>query len=505
MQKETLRCVFSKTHTTLLSILIAVALTVGLVSPSMIAFATEGEEAQVQAEEVIESQEILTDEEAEETLVPEDEILEATENIEEEGGVEGEENDQSDQNEAEEVTALDEMTPLATIPIDASSFPSAAFRTFVSTRFDANSDGFLDDGEISAVTSIITNYVNISDITGIGIFYNLETLQCVSNQLNSIDVSANTKLTTLYCSHNNLTTLDLSANTELLKLDCSGNELTALDLSANTKLTDLVFMINHLTSIDVSALTELEHLRFSNNDLTTLDLRNNKKLVEAYHAAYGETVYISAGMMQYKGCLAVPSHTGNLVIDLEGFYTENADGSKTVDLNTVLSPVMVAQITENSALYDPSTGIMTIPAGTATVEIAASSGNVYTFFANLGSLNAHTVTFISQGQAIDQVRVDSGSAVAKPAVNPVRDGYVFSGWFLDEAATIPFDFAQPVTADLTLYAGWSKPVVAPVATPVVTGGAPLAKTGDNAVLPFILISLALTAAAGTYAARKKSK
>lgn len=82
---------------------------------------------------------------------------------------------------------------------------------------------------------------------------------------------------------------------------------------------------------------------------------------------------------------------------------------------------------------------------------------------------------------------------------------MFSGWFLDEAATVPFDFTQLVTADLTLYAGWSESVVTTAATPVVTGGAPLAKTGDDAAVPFVLLSLALLAGVGLFATGKKSR
>lgn len=37
---------------------------------------------------------------------------------------------------------------------------------------------------------------------------------------------------------------------------------------------------------------------------------------------------------------------------------------------------------------------------------------------------------------------------------PVRDGYVFGGWYRDEACTQPFDFAEPQTGDLTLHARW---------------------------------------------------
>lgn len=37
---------------------------------------------------------------------------------------------------------------------------------------------------------------------------------------------------------------------------------------------------------------------------------------------------------------------------------------------------------------------------------------------------------------------------------PVREDYDFNGWYSDEELTDSYDFATPVTADMTLYAGW---------------------------------------------------
>lgn len=66
----------------------------------------------------------------------------------------------------------------------------------------------------------------------------------------------------------------------------------------------------------------------------------------------------------------------------------------------------------------------------------------------------YVVTFDPQGgSAVRPALVTAGSAVEKPA-DPVRDGYVFTGWFKDAAATQPWDFATAVNSNITLYAGW---------------------------------------------------
>lgn len=94
--------------------------------------------------------------------------------------------------------------------------------------------------------------------------------------------------------------------------------------------------------------------------------------------------------------------------------------------------------------------------------IADASGNLYyindsgTLF-KLGAVESWTVAFNSNGgSACDTKFVATADGkLVKPA-DPTRDGYTFGGWYTDEACTRAYDFATPVTADLTLYAKWTK-------------------------------------------------
>ncbi|MBT1161830.1 InlB B-repeat-containing protein [Bifidobacterium sp. SO1] len=93
----------------------------------------------------------------------------------------------------------------------------------------------------------------------------------------------------------------------------------------------------------------------------------------------------------------------------------------------------------------------------------------------------HTVTFdTADGAKPSTVRVEQGRTVSKPK-DPVRDGYSFTGWLLDGKA---YDFATPVTGDLTLTAGWSKtdtpkPVTHTVTFDADNGGKPTAVTVEQ--------------------------
>ncbi len=64
-----------------------------------------------------------------------------------------------------------------------------------------------------------------------------------------------------------------------------------------------------------------------------------------------------------------------------------------------------------------------------------------------------------EGSKVDFQTTADGKLV-KPA-DPTRDGYTFGGWYTDEACTQAYDFSTPVTADLTLYAKWTKNAVNP--------------------------------------------
>lgn len=67
-----------------------------------------------------------------------------------------------------------------------------------------------------------------------------------------------------------------------------------------------------------------------------------------------------------------------------------------------------------------------------------------------------TVTFDSQGgSAVSAVKVDNGHKLVKPK-DPSRADYNFDGWFEEKAALTPFNFDISITADWTLYAGWTE-------------------------------------------------
>jgi len=123
--------------------------------------------------------------------------------------------------------------------IDATNFPDAVFRTYVSTNCDTDKDGYLSKEEIASVKEITISNKGVTNMKGVELFTALYYLSCYYNKLTTLDVSKNTALEYLYCYNNQLTALDVSKNTALKNLKCYKNQLTTLDVSKNKKLTQL--------------------------------------------------------------------------------------------------------------------------------------------------------------------------------------------------------------------------------------------------------------------------
>ena len=87
------------------------------------------------------------------------------------------------------------------VPLHSDNFPDKTFLEYVSTTFDKGGprdgepNGILEPGEHRAVRKIDVSGMNITSLSGISVFHNLEKLYCSNNQLTSLNLSRNTKLT----------------------------------------------------------------------------------------------------------------------------------------------------------------------------------------------------------------------------------------------------------------------------------------------------------------------
>ena len=134
--------------------------------------------------------------------------------------------------------------------LDIDDVDDDAFADYLSRKVDTDGDGYISQKEADRVTSIGNlsqdfTYGNglcasgVEDLDGIEVFKNLKVLLVCDNELES---------------------LDLSQNTKLRFVDCSGNYLEDLELPETEKLTTLWAYDNRLDELDVSCVPELDDL-----------------------------------------------------------------------------------------------------------------------------------------------------------------------------------------------------------------------------------------------------
>jgi len=154
-----------------------------------------------------------------------------------------------------------DITPVVrVVPLPFSdAFPDENFRNYViellGGGFTAN-DLFNDPNHnhaatIAAITSLDLSGKGISNLTGIGNFTGLISLDASDNFITSLSLIRNLALTNLDASNNNLTSVDLSRNVALETLDVSENNLTSIDLTANIALANVNIRQNYLVTASV--------------------------------------------------------------------------------------------------------------------------------------------------------------------------------------------------------------------------------------------------------------
>ena len=179
--------------------------------------------------------------------------------------------------------------------LDANNFTEALNAAFANAVEDfnpnigwrANPDGTVSLDEYNRMqiimnggTFLFLRNKNITSLAGIEYFTDLETLDCMDNQLTTLDVTKLTSLKVLVCNDNQLTTLDVTKLTNLTDLECNGNQLGSLDVSTLKELKILWCHGNKMTALDITHNAYLGDLKCGNqqdNQQLTLTLWDTKK------------------------------------------------------------------------------------------------------------------------------------------------------------------------------------------------------------------------------------
>ncbi len=222
------------------------------------------------------------------------------------------------------------------------NIPDVNFKnSIISAGVDTNTDGEISYGEAEAISSMYVSGNNISDLTGIEAFINLDTLDCSWNQLTSLDVSSNIDLIELHCEGNQLTSLNVSSCTVLEYLNCHENQLTGLNLSNNAALKYLDCSENQLNSLNVYGCTALKSLYCFANKLTGLDVSNNTSLI-ILNSNYNQLTDLD---VSYHTALTELSCADNLLTSLNV-----SNSTSLIYLNGNSNQLASLDISDNTAL-----------------------------------------------------------------------------------------------------------------------------------------------------------
>ena len=175
------------------------------------------------------------------------------------------------------------LSILLFIPIlGFSQYTAIPDQNFEQALIDLGHDDVLDGQVLTANIStidtlnILSGYI-VVDLTGIEDFTALTYLNCIGNELTSLDVSQNTVLTSINCAGNQLTSLDVSQNIELTSLHCYSNPFESLDVSNSIVLDTLICRWGGLESLNVTGCEELKYLDCHENQLNEFKLEMAKK------------------------------------------------------------------------------------------------------------------------------------------------------------------------------------------------------------------------------------
>ncbi|WP_046756030.1 HYR domain-containing protein [Kordia jejudonensis] len=168
---------------------------------------------------------------------------------------------------AKEHTSSETVNPYTAVP-------DPNFEAALSAYDDIPNDGQVPTNNISGVSTLFLNNLNISDLTGIQGFTDLRILEFNDNSVDSLDVSQNTGLFILRLRNNNVSNLDLSANPSLTQVLVENNGLETINVSNNFFLQRLYVGGNSLTELDLSNNSNLQIVGVNVNNLSTLNIQN---------------------------------------------------------------------------------------------------------------------------------------------------------------------------------------------------------------------------------------
>ena len=203
-----------------------------------------------------------------------------------------------------------------------------------SNTIDTNNDGEIQVSEALAIKCLNLKDSNLTNLTGIEFFTNLQSLRVNGNSLTTLNLNQNIALINLRCENNLLTTLNIDQLANLKDFNCEFNLLTSFNISQSTGLKRLYCNNNNLTTLNVSQLPNLEILQCNFNALTTLNVSSCTSLKNLQCSLNSLTTLNVAGAAALNILTCANNNLTNLDISQNGVLTSlRCENNQLTNLN----------------------------------------------------------------------------------------------------------------------------------------------------------------------------
>ncbi len=332
----------------------------------------------------------------------------------------------------------------------------------------------LDVGGKSLLYYVNCSANNISSLNISGCT-NLQTLLLESNALSLLDVSTNTKLEQIWCGTNHISELNLENNNLLREINCENNDLTSLTFGNLPELEYLLCQGNKLGTLDLSRMPNLSALYCGSNRLSSLDTSYNPRL----SMLYCENNRISSLDLSSNTNLSILFCMDNRITDLEVVFVwagasldSTGNPLKHIFMKAGNSSILLNAKGDGfvELLYLEGCNASAVPNEGGFIEwkqanthvssekkIELETGTNYSLVAVFGYIATFNGNGADQEASPEKINAVPGETIDPPDAEPVREGYIFGGWFKDGQCTNAWKFdTDIVDENITLYAKWIK-------------------------------------------------
>lgn len=145
-------------------------------------------------------------------------------------------------------------------------------------KIDTNNDGEIQISEALLIKYLNISSANVTNLTGLSYFSNLENLICNYNKISNVsEINLMTSLRQFHIWYNDnisLTEINLTNLTNLQYLQLGASKIYSLNVSNNIKLKGLSCQLNYLTTLNISNCPQLNYLQCFGNSISYLNIKN---------------------------------------------------------------------------------------------------------------------------------------------------------------------------------------------------------------------------------------